>query len=86
MSTIHDVTELGRTTASTRNVCGWLKEYWDAFQQRRRRAGLRAVLYDLSDRELQDLGITRGEIDYVALNRPIDLRVAQSAKADGDWY
>jgi uncharacterized protein YjiS (DUF1127 family) len=86
MSTIHDVTGLGRTTASTRNVYGSLKEYWDALQQWRRRAGLRAVLYDLSDRELQDLGITRGEIDYVAQKRSIDLGVAQSAKADGDWY
>jgi hypothetical protein len=38
------------------------------------------------DRGLQDLGITRGQIDYVALNRSIDLGVAQSAKADGDGY
>jgi uncharacterized protein YjiS (DUF1127 family) len=31
-------------------------------------------LYDLSDRELMDIGATRGEIDYVALNRSIDPR------------
>ena len=31
-------------------------------------------LYDLNDRELIDIGITRGEIDYVASNRFIDPR------------
>lgn len=35
---------------------------------------LRERLCDLSDRELRDIGITRGEIDYVAANRSIDPR------------
>jgi uncharacterized protein YjiS (DUF1127 family) len=47
---------------------------WGAFQERRKRQRLRATLYDLSDRELMDIGTTRGEIDYIALNRSIDPR------------
>ena len=45
------------------------QEYWDAFQERRKRQRLRTALCDLSDRELRDIGTTRGEIDYVASNR-----------------
>ncbi|WP_449381935.1 DUF1127 domain-containing protein [Bradyrhizobium sp. UFLA05-112] len=36
---------------------------------------------DLSDRELVDIGITRGEIDYVASHRGIDPR----GMRPGDW-
>ena len=43
-----------------------------AFQQWRKRDRLRTELYDLNDRELMDIGITRGEIDYFASNRGID--------------
>jgi uncharacterized protein YjiS (DUF1127 family) len=42
----------------------------------RERRKLRANLYDLSDRELQDIGIARGEVDYVASNRSVDPRGA----------
>ena len=38
----------------------------------RKRQRLPATLCDLSDRELMDIGTTRGEIDYVASNRGID--------------
>ena len=41
---------------------------------------LRTELYDLSDRELMDIGITRGEIDYFASNRGIDPRGIRSAE------
>jgi uncharacterized protein YjiS (DUF1127 family) len=40
---------------------------------------LRAKLSDLNDWELQDIGITRGEIDYIASNRSIDPRANRSA-------
>jgi hypothetical protein len=33
----------------------------------------------MSDRELKDIGITRGEIDYAALNHSIDPRGIRSA-------
>ena len=62
----------GLTAASTRSVLGLLKRYWLAFQERRRRQRLRTSLYDLSDRELMDIGVTRGEIDYIARHRAID--------------
>jgi uncharacterized protein YjiS (DUF1127 family) len=41
---------------------------------------LRAVLYGLNDWELQDIGIARGEIEYVASNRGIEPRGARSAE------
>jgi len=36
------------------------------------------LLCDLSDRELMDIGTTRGEIDYVVSNRGIDPRGIRS--------
>jgi uncharacterized protein YjiS (DUF1127 family) len=49
-----------------------LKRYWRAFQERRQQQRLRAALQYLSDRELMDMGITRGEIDCIASHRVID--------------
>jgi uncharacterized protein YjiS (DUF1127 family) len=74
MNTAHGVTWLDQTPASTRRVSSLLRRYWGAFQERRKRQRLRANLYDLNDRELQDIGIARGEIDYAASNRSIDPR------------
>jgi|tagenome__1003787_1003787.scaffolds.fasta_scaffold19441590_1 uncharacterized protein YjiS (DUF1127 family) len=62
----------GLTAASTRSVLSLLKRYWRTFQEQRQRQGLRATLHDLSDRELMDIGLTRGEIDYIACYRAID--------------
>ena len=73
MSTIHDATELGQT-ATAWNAYGLLKRYRAAFRERRERARLRTALHDLSDLELQDIGIARGAIEYVAMNRSIDPR------------
>jgi uncharacterized protein YjiS (DUF1127 family) len=79
MSTIHGATELRRATAK-RQVYSPLEIYWDAFQQWRKRQRTRATLCDLSDRELMDIGTTRGEIEYVASNRGIDPRGIRSAE------
>jgi uncharacterized protein YjiS (DUF1127 family) len=54
------------------------KRYWRAFQERRKRERLRADLSCLNDLELKDIGIARGEIDYVASNRTIDPRGIRS--------
>ena len=62
----------GPTAASTRSAPSLLKRYWRAFQERRQRESVRATLHDLSDRELMDIGVTRGEIDYIARHRAID--------------
>jgi uncharacterized protein YjiS (DUF1127 family) len=79
MSTTYGATGLGQTAASTHRVSSFFKRCWDAFQERRNRHRLRASLSDLSDRELMDIGTTRGEIDYVASNRSIDPRGLRSS-------
>ena len=79
MSTIRGTTELGPVTAR-RQVYSPLETYWNAFQEWRKRQRLLANLCDLSDRELMDIGTTRGEIEYVASNRGIDPRGIRSAE------
>jgi len=71
MSTIHGSTEFGPATAR-RQYYSPLEAYWDTFREWRKRERLRAKLCRLTDGELMDIGITRGEIDYVASNRTID--------------
>jgi uncharacterized protein YjiS (DUF1127 family) len=78
MSATYGATGLGQTSASTRRVSSLFKRYWGAFQERRKRERLRADLSYLNDLELKDIGITRGEIDYVASNRTIDPRGIRS--------
>jgi uncharacterized protein YjiS (DUF1127 family) len=68
MSTIYGTTERG-PAATKRQVYSPLEKYWDAFQEWRKRERLRSQLCCLTDSELADIGITRGEIDYAASNR-----------------
>ena len=82
MNTAHGATALGQTTVSTRRVSSFFKRYWGAFQERRKRERVRADLSYLNDLELKDIGITRGEIDYVASNRSIDPRGVRSPPMD----
>lgn len=58
------------TAASTRSVLGLLKQAWLAFLARRQNP--RLTVQDLSDRELLDIGLTRGEVDYLSPQRAID--------------
>jgi uncharacterized protein YjiS (DUF1127 family) len=78
MSTTYGATRLGQAAAKRQVYYSPLEKYWDAFLVWRKRQKLRATLCDLSDRELQDIGIARGEIDYVASNRSIDPRGIRS--------
>jgi uncharacterized protein YjiS (DUF1127 family) len=80
MSTINGTTELGPASAK-RQVYSPLETYWNAFQEWRKREKLRTQLRRLTDSELADIGITRGEIDYVASHRGIDPRGIRS----GEW-
>jgi uncharacterized protein YjiS (DUF1127 family) len=80
MSTTYGATRLGQAAAKRQVYYSPLEKYWDAFLERRKRQRLRATLCDLSDRELMDIGTTRGEIDYVASNRGIDPRGIRSAE------
>jgi uncharacterized protein YjiS (DUF1127 family) len=61
--------DAGSTAVPTRGVLGLLKRSWRALQQRRQNL---PSLQDLSDRELRDIGLTRGEIDYLTPQRAID--------------
>ena len=70
MSTIQETTGPRPATAK-RQVYSPLEAYWNAFQEWRKREKLRTELCRLTDSELEDIGITRGEIDYVASNRSI---------------
>ena len=76
MSTTYGATGLGQTATSTRRVSSFFKRYWDAFQERRKerrkRRRERAELYRLNDWELMDIGMTRGEIEYVVSNRSFE--------------
>ena len=81
MSTTHSTNWLERTSVSTRPVASFIRKCWDAFQEHRERQKLRAILSGLSDRELMDIGTTRGEIDYAASHRGIDPRGIRS----GEW-
>jgi uncharacterized protein YjiS (DUF1127 family) len=80
MITTFSTTALSRTTRTKRRFLSLLGRYRDKFQQWRKRERLRADLCALNDRELQDIGMTRGEIDYVASNRGIDPRGIRSAE------
>ena len=51
-------------------VLSLLRRYWYAFQERRPRP--QVALQDLSDRELTDIGLSRGEIDSIAPERALD--------------
>jgi uncharacterized protein YjiS (DUF1127 family) len=79
MSTIHESTEPGPATTK-RQVYSPLEAYWNIFQEWRKRERLRTQLYRLTDSELIDIGITRGEIDYVASHRGIDPRGIRSSE------
>jgi uncharacterized protein YjiS (DUF1127 family) len=70
MSTIQTSTELRPATAK-RQIYSPLEAYWNTCQEWRKREKLRTELCRLTDSELADIGITRGEIDYVASNRSI---------------
>lgn len=79
MSTTYGAMGLGQTTASTRRISSLFKRYWKVLRERRERQRLRAALSNLSDAELIDIGIGRGEIDYVASNRDVDPRSVRSS-------
>jgi uncharacterized protein YjiS (DUF1127 family) len=73
MSTL---TTWGQTAVSNRQVDGFIRKGWDALQERRKREKVRAALYGLNGRDLKDVGIAHGEIEYVASHPDIDPRGA----------
>ena len=71
MSTL---TVIGQPSVSTRQVPGFIRRCWNALQERRKRAKVRAALYALSGCDLHDIGIAHGDIEYLASSRDIDPR------------
>lgn len=69
MSTIHGVAQARRTATPVQRATGLYLWVWSAWQKRRSRRRAQAALSALSDRELMDLGTTRAEIDYIALQQ-----------------
>ena len=80
MSTTYGATGLGQAAALAYRVSSFFKRSWDAFQKSRERQKLRDALSNLSDRDLMDIGISRGEIDYAASHRGIDPRGIRSTE------
>jgi len=91
MSTTYGATGLGQTAASTQRVSSFFKRYWWRFKNGANRPRLRATLCDLSDRELMDIGTTRGEIElcrletrYRPARHPIR-RMKHPISGNGGW-
>ena len=74
MNTARSAVGLGQAPASTRDSSSSIRSYWDGFQEWRKYKKLQSDLNNLTDWELRDIGIARGEIDHVAANRSIDPR------------
>ena len=80
MYTALGAAEPKQATRSTQRVSNFLGGCWAAFHQWRERDRLRNELYSLNGKELMDIGITRGEIDYFASNGGIDPRGIRTAE------
>jgi uncharacterized protein YjiS (DUF1127 family) len=68
------ISVLGQPSGSTRQIPGFIRRCWNALQERRKCAKVRAALYGLNDRDLHDIGIAHGDIEYVASNPDVDPR------------
>jgi uncharacterized protein YjiS (DUF1127 family) len=79
MATTYDLSASRTTFAPVRLVLSLLASCRAALRESHERRRIRAGLSDLSDMALQDIGISRGEIDYVAANRDVDPRGVRSA-------
>ncbi|MEK9279935.1 MULTISPECIES: DUF1127 domain-containing protein [unclassified Bradyrhizobium] len=84
MSAIYSAARMRRTAASPQQAISLFQRLRSAWQERRRRRGVQADLSALSDRELMDIGTTRGEIDYIASQRSIARPHRSSAQRIGD--
>jgi uncharacterized protein YjiS (DUF1127 family) len=72
IAALRDAVSEKEAAAPMQSVLSLLKGYWRAFQKGRQRERLRVSLHDLSDRELIDIGLTRGDIDYIVAHRAIE--------------
>ena len=63
MNTAHSAAGLEQTATSTQSVSSFLRSCWVEFQEWRQRGRRHVELCHLSDRELMDIGVARGEIE-----------------------
>src|SRR5690348_6683109 len=70
MSTIYVTT--GQTITLIRRALGLFEKCLGMLYERHQRNALRGAMHDLSDRELADIGTSRGEIEYVIRSRFVD--------------
>ena len=82
MTTVHGAVRLDRTTGSPDPGSSLLERCRGAFRDWRKQERLPADfdLRALDERELMDIGMTRGEADDVASNRLIDPRGIRSSR------
>jgi uncharacterized protein YjiS (DUF1127 family) len=80
MNTAQGTIKLKQTTASAPALV--LQTCWRVIQQWRQRSKLIAELNQLDHRELADLGISRGDIGYVASHLSIEPRSILSGNPD----
>jgi len=62
-----------------------IQQLWAALEKSRERARLRESLYKLSDWELQDIGIHRGEIEHIVVSgdqRPVRPSTGEPTSVD----
>jgi uncharacterized protein YjiS (DUF1127 family) len=78
MSTARSAAGLRLPPALTQSFSKPIRGLLAAIQEWRKYEELRTRLCDLTDRELMDMGISRGEIDHVAANRSNDPRDVRS--------
>jgi uncharacterized protein YjiS (DUF1127 family) len=71
MSTTYGSAQMRRTATSLQQIITLFVRFRNAWQKRRGRQRIQAALHALSDRELMDVGATRGEIDHIAAQRSI---------------
>ena len=69
MSMIHSAAGLRYTTDSSSRVVGFLTRCWAVFQEWRERGRSEVELCSLSDAALMDLGVARGEIEFLITDR-----------------
>lgn len=79
MSTIDVTTGFARTATPLRRAPEFFERCLSMLCEWQQRNAMRGVMYALRDRELEDIGTTRGEIDYVTRSRSADSRGARSA-------
>ena len=68
MTTTHGTAELRLTSVPTWHVFSFFKRCCSMLQGWHKRVRLRTALYGLQDRELKDIGVMRGEIEYLVSN------------------